>query len=86
MSLYKWRIPSNYAYNPFKYRKNFIIIICNYFNGKLREFYFTKGSQDQFYLQNSLSSFQMKMREFSPENFAEQVVILHNCPKGRSVT
>ena len=46
--------------------KNFIVIISNYFPGKLREFYFTKGSPDQFYLQNSLSSFQMKMREFSP--------------------
>ena len=29
-----------------------IIIIYNYFTGKLREFYFTKGSQDQFCLQN----------------------------------
>ena len=28
------------------------MIIYNYFTGKLREFYFTKGSQDQFCLQN----------------------------------
>ena len=26
------------------------------------------------------------MREVFPENFAEKVVILHNCPKGRKVT
>ena len=29
-----------------------------------------------------LSSFEMKMRYFSPVNFAELVVILLNCPKG----
>ena len=28
------------------------IVIYNYFTGKLRELYFTKGSQDQFCLQN----------------------------------
>ena len=33
-----------------------IIIIYNYFTGKLREFYFTKGSQDQFCLQNIQSA------------------------------
>ena len=32
-----------------------LIIIYNYFTGKLREFYFTKGSQDQFCLQNNQS-------------------------------
>ena len=34
----------------------FVIIIYNYFTGKLREFYFTKGSQDQFCLQNIQST------------------------------
>ena len=33
-----------------------IIIIYNYFTGKLGEFYFTKGSQDQFCLQNIQSA------------------------------
>ena len=31
---------------------NIVIIIYNYNTGKLREFYFTKGSQDQFSRQN----------------------------------
>ena len=30
-----------------------------------------------------LSSFEMKMRVFFPENFAERMIILRNCPKGR---
>ena len=30
-----------------------------------------------------LSFFEMKMRLFFSENFAERVVILRNCPKGR---
>ena len=30
-----------------------------------------------------VSSFEMKMRQFFPENYAERVVILHNSPKGR---
>ena len=29
-----------------------IIITYNYFTGKLREVYFTKGSQDQIFVQN----------------------------------
>ena len=29
-----------------------VIIMYNYFTGKFREFYFTKGSQDQFCRQN----------------------------------
>ena len=29
-----------------------VLIIYNYFTGKLREFYFTIGSQDQICLQN----------------------------------
>ena len=56
-----------------------IIIIYNYFTGKLGEFYFTKGSHGY----TILSSFEMKIREFFLVNFAERVVISHNCPKGR---
>ena len=33
-----------------------------------------------------LSSFEMKLGEFVHENFAERVVNLLNCPKGRKVT
>ena len=35
-----------------KYLKILIIIVKMYFKGNLKEFYFTKGSQDQFCLQN----------------------------------
>ena len=35
------------------------------------------------YLYTILSSFEMKMLNFFPENFAERVVIIDNCPKGR---
>ena len=46
-------------YNRLKYNRpkiKQITIIYNYFTGKLREFYFTKGSQDQFCLQNIWSA------------------------------
>ena len=39
-----------------KLRRAEFFIIYNYFTGKLRKFYLTKGSQDQFCLQNIQSS------------------------------
>jgi len=46
------------------------------------KFYFP----EKIIVHNFLSSSEMKMCEFFPENFAERVVILRNCPKGRQVT
>ena len=52
--------------------KMFIVWLSKFFNSR-------KSSCTQFYL----LAFEMKMRDFSPENFAELVVILHTYPKGR---
>ena len=38
--------------NDIKIKINLTLIIYNYFTGKFREFYFSKGSQDLFCLQN----------------------------------
>ena len=58
-------------------------VIYNYFEGKLREFYFTQ-TNFRFPKKLVLSFFEMKMREFFYENFAGGILL--NCPKGRKVT